>query len=424
MNERLDDPTIEAALRAQVPQAAPSDLLAAIVIAAEGEPQLRRRIVAWPWPVPIPAAARALVLLALLGLLLAIAMSAALIGSSPGPFGTDVKNGPIVFVPEDADVHLVEPDGSGHRILVRSAMDEWHPVWSPDGAWIAFVRLLAEGGRDPSCETQPEDTDAIEEWARRCEAGLPSTTQIFLIRPDGTGERQLTDAPPGVLTGLFWSPDGMRIVYSHSRLEGVFVVEVRTGETRLVFADPAPEIGGWSPDGNLLLVHGQIVGSVEDRGVFAVAADGSGARRIARDLSGVTWSPDGERIAGWRDPTGSAEVTAIVSVRADGSDERILNHDGVWPRWSPDGRSIAYTRGNGRPDGTLLEAWLMDADGSAQRKLADGQARSWSPDGAWILFSPREGGTALIRADGTGRTMLLDESISFTNGFDWLAVRH
>ena len=277
--------------------------------------------------------------------------------------------------------------------------------------------------QEPACETPPEDAAALEEWARRCEAGLPSTTQIFLIGPDGTGERQLTVAAPGFLSGLSWSPDGTRIAYAHSRLGGVFIVEVRTGETRQVFSDPAPEIGGWSPDGRLLLVHGVVVGSVEDRGVFAVAADGSGARRIASDLAGVTWSPDGAYVAGWRDPTGSAEVTAIVTVAADGTGERILNDDGVWPRWSPDGRSIAYTRGNGRPDGTLDEAWLMDADGSRQRKLADGVARGWSPDGAWILFSPRAGGTALIRSDGTGRTMLLDQSVSFTNGFDWLAVK-
>jgi Tol biopolymer transport system component len=422
MNERMDERTIDAMLRARVPERAPADLIEAIVTAAQGTPQLRRGITVWPWLAPIPAA-RAVVVLALTGLLATLAVGAALIGSSPGPLDIQVRNGPIVFVAEDADVHLVEPDGSDHRVLVKSSTDEWHPVWSPDGAWIAFVRLLAEGGRDPSCDTPPEDEDALDEWARRCEAGLPSTTQIFLIGPDGTGERQLTDAAPGGLGGLFWSPDGTRIAYADVHGGGVFVVDVGTGETRQVFSDPAPEIGGWSPDGQLLLVHGVIVGDVEDRGIFAVAADGSGARRIASDLSGVTWSPDGARIAGWRHPTGRAEVTAIVTVTADGTGERVLNDDGVWPRWSPDGRSIAYTRLNGRPDGTLREAWLMDADGSRQRKLADGSAYGWSPDGSWILFSPRDGGTGLIRPDGTGRTLLVEESISFTNGFDWLALR-
>jgi Tol biopolymer transport system component len=376
---------------------------------------------------PNPVAARAMILLALAGLLAALAIGAALIGSSPRPPGIEVRNGPIVFVAGfaggDADIHVVDPDGSGHRVLVKSPTGELQPVWSPDGAWIAFVRWVAEGGRDPSCATPPEDPDAVGEWARRCEEGLPSTSQIFLIRADGTGERQLTDAPPGGLWQPSWSPDGTRIAYAHLTLGGVFVVDVGTGETRQVFSDPAPEIGGWSPDGRLVLVHGVIVGDVEDRGVFAVAADGSGARRIASDLSGVSWSPDGVRIAGWRDPTGRAEVTAIVTVTADGTGERVLNDDGVWPRWSPDGRSIAYTRLNGRPDGTLDEAWLMETDGSGQRKLADGSARGWSPDGAWILFSPREGRTGLIHPDGTGRTPLVDESVSFTNGFDWLALR-
>jgi Tol biopolymer transport system component len=423
MNERMEERTIDTVLRARVPQRAPADLIATIVTAAQGTPQLRRGITSWPWLAPMPAAVRTVVLLALTGLLVAVAIGVATIGSSPGPLVMEVRNGPIAFVGDDGDVHVVNPDGSAHRILVQSPTAEWHPAWSPDGAWIAFVRQVAEGGRDPSCETPPEDPDAVVEWAQRCEEGLPSTSQIFLIRPDGTGERQLTEAVPGTLWGVSWSPNGDTIAYAHLRLGGVFVVDVATGETRQVFSDPAPDIGGWSPDGRLLLVHGGVVGNVEDRGVFAVAADGSGARRIAAELTGVSWSPDGTRIAGWRDLTGRGEVTAIVTIAADGTGERVLNDDGVWPRWSPDGRSIAYTRVNGRADGTLGEAWLMDADGSNQRKLADGDVDGWSPDGEWILFSPRGGGTALIRPDGTGRATIADDSLSFTNGWDWLAVR-
>lgn len=63
---------------------------------------------------PTPAAARALVLLALTGQLAIAAIGAALIGSSPGPLGDEVRNGPIVFVADDADIHVVSPDGSDH----------------------------------------------------------------------------------------------------------------------------------------------------------------------------------------------------------------------------------------------------------------------------------------------------------------------
>ncbi len=65
-------------------------------------------------------------------------------------------------------------------------------------------------------------------------------------------------------------------------------------------------------------------------------------------------------------------------------------------RWSPDGKQIAFIK---IPDSqipfTVGELWVMDADGSNPRKLADadaghGYAANWSPDGKRIAFIVRE----------------------------------
>ena len=70
--------------------------------------------------------------------------------------------------------------------------------------------------------------------------------------------------------------------------------------------------------------------------------------------------------------------------------------DDITPSPSPDGEQIAFIK---IPDTqtpfTAGELWVMDADGSHPRKLADadaghGYAASWSLDGKWIAFVKRE----------------------------------
>jgi TolB protein len=68
----------------------------------------------------------------------------------------------------------------------------------------------------------------------------------------------------------------------------------------------------------------------------------------------------------------------------------------AFARYSPDGEHIAFIK---IPDSatpfTVGELWIVDADGSNARKLADvdaghGYAATWSPDGTQIAFVQRE----------------------------------
>ena len=168
-------------------------------------------------------------------------------------------------------------------------------------------------------------------------------TDVFAIRPDGTGLVRLTQGTAGELGSVAWSPDGTRIAFASNR----------TGDDEL----------------------------------FVMNSDGTGMVQIT-DVPGVdglpSWSPDGRRIAFVSMRSGSL---SMYSASVDGSDVVMLT-DGTLPAWSPDGATIAYAKDEGDGD---LDLWLIDSDGSDQRQLTDGDGAelwpTWSPDGSRVAFS-------------------------------------
>jgi Tol biopolymer transport system component len=94
----------------------------------------------------------------------------------------------------------------------------------------------------------------------------------------------------------------------------------------------------------------------------------------------------------------------VWTMQADGADLTRLTHSpgpDFDPSWSPDGARIAFrSERSGEP-----EIWVMNADGTGQRRLAAGLSPAWSPDGSLIAFSGRAG-LSMIRPDGAGLRVL------------------
>jgi TolB protein len=94
----------------------------------------------------------------------------------------------------------------------------------------------------------------------------------------------------------------------------------------------------------------------------------------------------------------------VWAIDADGTDLTRLTHSpgpDFDPSWSPDGTQIAFrSERSGEP-----EIWVMNADGTDQRRLAAGLSPAWSPDGSLIAFSGRAG-LSVIRPKGTGLRVL------------------
>jgi Tol biopolymer transport system component len=251
-------------------------------------------------------------------------------------------------------VHVVGPDGSDRRLLVRNG---YNPTLSPSGRRLLFQRYRVD-----------------------------SDNAIFRIDADGTGRRELTKG--SINYEPSWSGDGRRIVFVRDRDLPQLWTMKRDGSRhrRLTRAsgkeDFDPE---FSPGGTHVLfsrIKSYGTRCLYRADIFVVVADGSGrarnlTRTCRRSETSAHWSPDGTQIAFVK--RNKAHDLQIYVMESDGTgvtrltDGPARNHS---PEWSPDGAQIAFISNR---DGNS-ELYVMNAGGGAQTRLTNTpEAEEFSP---------------------------------------------
>jgi Tol biopolymer transport system component len=200
--------------------------------------------------------------------------------------------------------------------------------------------------------------------------------QIFVGRIDGTGLRQVTHGPRGVVWPA-WSPDGTMIAYedwSDGR-RNVFVLDVATGESRQVTDDSLGGGSQFTPDGSALVYTGG--GSTYPELRTVPIAGGKSTLLIdldegLTDTGNGSLSPDGSLVTflagGQLLPEANHCGPCRVVANADGTNKRLVDCYASNPAgtWSPDGSRIVCQRGTGESQVVVVDMTARSISGVAR----------------------------------------------------------
>jgi dipeptidyl aminopeptidase/acylaminoacyl peptidase len=239
----------------------------------------------------------------------------------------------LFTVPADASAEPVQ--------LTVGDFEDFAPVWSPDGASLAFIS------------------------ARHPDWDLETVNDVYVVTAQGGEPRRLTQGG-GTFGRVSWSPDGRVLaatrypgVHDDPRHVQIAVVDAASGEVRMLTESLDRNCEPYPPSREPVWDGDDVLFTVEDHGrthLYGVATDGSRPPELVRG---------GERVVGGFDSVGGRlvltanEATALDELYVD--ERRLTSATAAFSA----GRDLSsverFTAVSA--DGSEVEAWVMKPSG-------------------------------------------------------------
>jgi Tol biopolymer transport system component len=237
----------------------------------------------------------------------------------------------VVFVDgldDDVEIFRIQADGSGFIKLTDNDVEDFNPVWSPDGEKIVY------------------GSGEFREY------------QLYVMNEAGSVHERIGSDLTTIKEGFSWSPDSKKIAITG--WEGEF-------------------IEGQVNYGNIYIVDIE-----EDKLVnISKPFDLSGTSLYP------DWSADGKWIAFTAAQDRNAVFHSIYTINIDNINERyspfISASIDIYPHWHPNSEKLLFI-------GSPRSLFTMNKDGSERVQLASSESvgdGAWSPDGQMIAYEER-----------------------------------
>jgi dipeptidyl aminopeptidase/acylaminoacyl peptidase len=310
----------------------------------------------------------------------------------------------------NADIYLMNADGSGHRRMTYHEKADYRPRWSPDGTSLLFLSTRKDG------------------------------PQVWRIPANGGEAEQLTDFSMGVNRPM-WFPDGRRIlffseVFPECGADDGCNKELRDdlteGTTQAHMADELL-YRHWTfwKDGKRF--HTFVYNTETEEYTDLTPGEMDAPAYVTGGHAGYDISPDGGEVC----ITATADENEwettnkdlwIVSTSGGGELVNITDDNEAYdadPQYSPDGRYIAYIMQKvPRYEADLFRLAIFDRKTRQKTVLTDAfdnwvTGFKWSPDSRGIYFrADVEGVRPLYRVDINSKNIQRVVDLRTVDGFD------